>query len=32
MEFAGQYVPLSAQVKTMPNIMLEFLEKLIEKA
>ena len=32
MEFAGQYVPVSAQVKAVPGFMIEFLERLIERA
>ena len=32
MEFAGQYVPIAAQVKTVPNFMLEFVERLIDRA
>lgn len=32
MEFAGQYVPASTQAKIIPNFMLEFIERLVEKA
>lgn len=32
MEFAGQYVPVADQVKAVPQFMLEFVERLIDRA
>jgi hypothetical protein len=32
MEFAGGYVPVADQLKCVPNFMLEFVEKLVDRA
>ena len=32
MEFAGTYVPVADHLKCVPHFMLEFVEKLVDKA